>query len=88
MNGLWTFEKASAFWRHWHKTQADGIWDELMSAERHILDHSPQNPLEAEFIVTVLIDNLDRSDGRDVAALERLRTYLGRLAMVRSTVDA
>lgn len=89
MNGSWTFEKAAAFWRHWHKAQAEAIWDELMSAERFILDHNPTNPREAEFIVGVLIDNLDRrSDGRDVTALEKLKHYLGRLAAMRPTVDA
>jgi len=89
MNGSWTFEKATAFWRQWHKAQAETIWDELMSAERFILDHIPTNPREAEVIVGVLIDNLDRrSDGRDLAALEKLKRYLGQLTTARPTVDA
>jgi len=89
MNGSWTFEKASAFWNQWHKAQAEAVWDELMSAERYILDHIPSTPREAEVIVGVLIDNLDRrSDGRDTAALEQLKRYLGRLAITRTPVDA
>ncbi len=51
----------------------------MLEAERVVLDHRPRGQGEALIMLDTLIENLStgsRSDGRDIVALEALRTWL------------
>lgn len=78
MADTWTFDSAVAFWRAHYEADPEVVWDRFAAAEAAILDHKPTSSVEAEVIFDVVLEQcLDgRSDGRDRAALRRLRDYI------------
>lgn len=78
MSQKWTFETASDFWRQHHKADPEPVWDRFVAAEAFILDHRPRTSVEAELVFEVLIEQGPdgRGDGRDRAALRRLRAFV------------
>jgi hypothetical protein len=60
----------------------DEAFGTVLRLERIILDHTPASPGEAVAMLDVIIPELmagGRSDGRDILALDRIRTMLGAL---------
>lgn len=81
MAHAWTYETAASCWSV-NRDNPEGVWDAFESAEEFLLDHAPRTPLEAVRMIDVLVEQGGdrRTDGRDVAALERVQAFLQCLA--------
>lgn len=76
-----TFSQAFDYLRRYadQRQDEDASLPLMMQAEEVILDHRPRDTEEAAIIIGMLIDNLAagaRSDGRDIAALGALQTWI------------
>lgn len=89
MAHAWTYETAAAYWSA-NRDNPEALWDDFESAEAFLLDHAPRTPDEAARMMEVLIEQGGdrRTDGRDVAALDRVLGFLKRLADGRSPEPA
>lgn len=81
MAHAWTYETAASYWSA-NRDNPEGLWDAFESAEAYLLDHAPRSLPEAVRMIDVLAEQGGdrRTDGRDVEALERIQTFLQRLA--------
>ena len=81
MAHAWTYETAALYWNA-NRENPEDQWDAFESAEEFLLDHAPRTLPEVVRVIDVLAEQGGdrRTDGRDVEALQRIQTFLTRLA--------
>lgn len=82
MNSIDRFERAALRWPVLARSTNEEDYRDLCTEERNILTRVPRSAKEVGVILDVLIaqDGDPRTDGRDWAALRRVRRFIGRLS--------